>query len=84
MQWLKVLTCFKSLNKFDIFNQWSKKSPRYNDCDVLNKWQYNRGVIDIIYLIHILRKNGHHFDIVEKVKEFTPITLEISNIKKLT
>lgn len=67
--WLKVLTAFKHLNKYDLFNEWSKQSPNYNNDDNLFYWDYNKGVIDINYLVIELNKTGLNLPYAEKVKE---------------
>lgn len=51
-KWLIVLTIFKNLNKFEIFDNWCKKNPdNYNLEKNLKMWNANKGLININYLI---------------------------------
>ena len=45
-------------------------------------WKYNEGRIDINFLIHVLNKNGNNLERIHKYKPYTPITKDITNIKR--
>ena len=61
--WLKVLTAFKRLDKWELFDQWSRSIAKYNTAKHISKnkyhWNHNLGVIDINYLVHVLKQEGH-------------------------
>jgi len=69
--WLKVLTCFKSLNKFDMFDKWSKGGIKYNYDKNLKHWNNNPASIDINYLVFYLNRIDEtcNLEIVEKSKK---------------
>lgn len=85
-EWLIVLSVLKSLNKYEIFEEFSKKSPKkYHKERNLYFWNINEGVIDINYLIHIINnldKTSKPIELVQKYKPFENI-LSIKEIKTL-
>jgi hypothetical protein len=56
-KWLIITSILKSLNKFQIWDDWSTLSTKYNKENNLTIWNNNEGLIDINYLIYILNKN---------------------------
>jgi hypothetical protein len=81
--WLKVLTCFKSLDKYELFDAWSKQSSRYDADKNRYMWEHNSGVIDINYLTHQLKMPP-----IEKCKRFTssahiPSHVQIKKVDKM-
>ena len=52
-KWNIVLSAFKKLNKFKIFDDWSKQSNNYNYNNNLKIWDNNNGKIDIGYINHL-------------------------------
>jgi len=75
--WLKVLTVLKNLNKYDIFDNWSKLSKNYNKCENDYLWNYNLGILDINYLIFVLNKKNFNYKYIEKYKLYEPITVPL-------
>lgn len=69
-KWLIVLTVLKNLNKFDIFDEFSKKSTKYNYDENLIHWNHNSGCIDINYLIIRYNKETKFSDPVDLVKRY--------------
>ena len=55
-EWLMITTILKNLNKFDIWNEWSKKSDKYNQPNNFTIWNKNKGEININYLIYLLNE----------------------------
>ncbi len=45
--WLRVTTVCKYHDKFDIWDEWSKKSVNYNSHKNMDIWNSNKGVIDM-------------------------------------
>ena len=46
--WISVLTAFKRLGQYEIFDRWSRSSPKYNNDGRHNYyWNNNHGVRDI-------------------------------------
>ena len=87
--WLILLTVLKNLNKFDIFDEFSKKGENYNYNNNIALWNANEGKIDINYLLFILNKDKQIKDKKIKTNElkncfkpYEPIELDISNIKQ--
>ena len=66
--WLKATTALKSLNKFDIWDKWSQQSGHYDKTKNYQQWGYNKGVIDINFLIHEIKKTRKDvkFELVNK------------------
>lgn len=85
-EWLIVLSVLKSLSKYEIFEEFSKKCPeKYDKQKNLYFWNINEGVIDINYLIHIINfldKNSKPLELIQKYKPFEN-ELNIKNIKTL-
>ena len=83
-EWLIVLSVLKSLNKYEIFEEFSKKSPsKYHKERNLYFWNVNEGVIDINYIIHIINnldKSSKPIELIQRYKPFENI-LSIENIK---
>ena len=78
--WLKVLTAFKRLDKWELFDQWSRSSAKYNTAKHISRnkyhWSHNLGVIDINYLVHVLKQEGHDLEYIQKYKELKAITFK--------
>lgn len=83
-KWLIVLTVLKNLNKFDIFNSFSKKSNKYNYENNVKLWNYNKGFIDINYLIkRINKEQKSNLSIIERVKLLSENIID-NNIKNIS
>ena len=84
-KWLIVLTVLKNLNKYDIFESFSKKSiTKYNRDKNLYFWNYNKGLIDINYLIKKINKEQNSsIPLIEKYKPLPQIIIP-NNIKTIT
>lgn len=80
-EWLKVLTVFKNLNKWDIFNNWSKKSKNYDNNNNITIWNNNNGVLDVNYLVFVINElNEIKHLYFSSYKPYEPITQDITNI----
>ena len=80
--WLKITTILKSLNKFEIWDNWSKKSKSYNYNKNINLWNANSGSIDINYLIYLINtENKTNYKFIEKYKIYNPLVNEINSNK---
>ncbi len=62
------------MGKWDIFDKWSQSSPRYNRGKNKYYWDYNHGVIDFNYFVHVLRQEGHDIEYIPTYKEIPGIT----------
>ena len=86
-KWLIVLTVLKNLDKFDIFDSFSKKTKiknKYNYDKNLYFWNYNRGLIDINYLIKKINKEQNlKIPLVQKYKLLPTFDIP-NNIKSFT
>lgn len=68
--WLRVTTVCKHHDKFDMWDEWSKKSDNYDKNKNMAIWNSNKGAIDINYLCYILK--------IEKIKKYKKISYDIS------
>ena len=68
--WLRVTTVCKHHDKFDIWDEWSKKSDNYDKNKNMAIWNSNKGAIDINYLCYILK--------IDKIKKYKKISYDIS------
>ena len=83
-EWLYILTIFKNINKWAIFDKWSKQSKTYNVDKNIKLWNSNKGAIDINYLVYLVNiENKINIPLVSSYKPYTPITTNIINIKKI-
>lgn len=65
--WLYLLTALKNLDKFDIFDEYSKQNnKKYNKAQNKMMWDANRGIIDINFIISILRNEGESIEFVKE------------------
>ena len=77
-EWLICLTVFKNMNKFELFDEFSKKSPKYNYNNNVHIWNNNKGLININYLIRILKNEGHNIKYLHPYKTIEHITNKIN------
>jgi hypothetical protein len=83
-KWLIVLTVLKNLNKYDIFEIFSKKGKNYDYETNLKLWNYNTGCIDINYLIiKINQEQLLNLPLIEKCK-ILPENTMYKNIKNIS
>jgi hypothetical protein len=77
IKWLIILTILKNLDKFEIFDNWSKKcSAKYNYNENLKMWNANKGFIDINYLIKKI--NEEHKLNLKLIQRYKPIENKIN------
>ena len=76
--WTIITTCLKSCNKFFVWDEWCKKSLKYNYNNNVELWNKNKGSIDINYIVSILNNAGYtDIKMFDKYKIYTPITQTI-------
>jgi len=80
--WLLATTVLKFHGQRDIWEEWSKQSPSYNKTKNDEQWNYNKGFLDINYLVWVLRKAGEEIEFVTRFKPYTPIAKDISQVKQ--
>ncbi len=82
-KWLIVLTIFKNLDKFELFDNWCKKKPEnYNYEQNLKMWIANKGLININYLIKRINKECNLN--IKLAERYIPIDNELkTNIQKI-
>ena len=78
-KWIIVLNVLKGLDKWDIFNEWSSKSEKYNLSFNKELWNSTISFLDINHLIFIinnhLKKNTIKY--FKSYKKYDPITIDI-------
>ena len=73
--WLIVMSVLRSLDKFEIFDEWSKNTSHYNRTNNKYLWKQNSGVLDINYLVYVLNKDSNNnYKLITKYKLYEPIT----------
>lgn len=83
-EWLKIATIYKNLNKYDICDEWSKQSKKYDKIKNDERLKSLNCQIDINYIVNILNNTREHkIKYFEKMKIYEPITSNIDNIKKI-
>lgn len=81
--WLKITTILKNLNKFDIWDSWSRRSNKYDYNKNIKTWNANNGIFDINYLIYIINtETSTNYNFIEKYKIYEPLTIDINCDKK--
>ena len=69
--WLPILSVCKSLDKYDVFNNWSKTSKaNYDERRNIEIWNANDAIINVNYLVNILNNLGHKLPLVRFYKTF--------------
>jgi hypothetical protein len=73
-KWVLIATILKSLDKFDILNEWFKASTKYNYNTNLEIYNNISSKIDINFLVHILNTEfKQNIKLVEKYKIYNAI-----------
>ena len=89
--WFKITTILKGLNKHELWKKWSKGSSGYNSFNNKDYWKLARPIIDINYVVHILRNDGllerrercRKIEYVQKYKIYEPLTVDNFYCKKI-
>ena len=68
-KWLKITTVLKTLNKLEIWDEWSQNSEKYEKASNMSIWQTNLANIDINYLYWLLGMEQ-----LPKFKIYAPIS----------
>jgi hypothetical protein len=79
IKWIIVLNIMKGLNKYDLWNNYCKKSTQYNETENLKYWNNTNNIfIDINYLVYVVNiNNKNKFPYFETYKQFNPLTYDI-------
>ena len=81
--WLVATTAMKCHELYKIWDEWCKKSPKYNQAKNQDHWNHNRGIIDINYLIWDLRKKGEKMEFIKRYKHYEPITKDVQGMTRV-
>jgi len=76
-EWLLVTTVCKNLDNLEIWDNYSKKSHKYNYENNMKIWDQNRGLINVNYICHLL-----NVSVIPSYKPYEPL-LEKQNINHL-
>jgi hypothetical protein len=82
--WLVVTSVLKCHDQYGLWETWSKQSEHYNEAKNQQQWCYNKGFLDINYLVWVLRQAGEDVEYVPRHKPYHPITRNIAHIKQET
>jgi len=69
-KWVLITTICRNLNKFEIWDEWSTQSEKYNRSRNISIWNGNKGIIDVNYLITILNNKGYNLKNIQFYKKF--------------
>ena len=82
-KWLLITNILKNACCFEIWNDWSTMSKKYNYATNVKIWNASAGLIDINYLIHILNKDQNEkLPFVQKYKAYKPISNKLTYDKR--
>lgn len=80
-KWLIITGIMKNINKFDIWNEWSKNSDRYNEIGNKKIWNsLKKFDMDLRYIYKVLNKKID----INYYKEYKPIEKEYTLVKTKT
>jgi hypothetical protein len=75
--WLKITTILKSLNKHEIWDEYSRKSYKYDVIRNNEIWNGLKESLNINWLVNELNKNEKKNNLIERIKKNTDITKKI-------
>ena len=81
--WFKITSILKGLDNKELWKSWSKQSNKYNSTKNKYYWKLAKPVIDINYVVYMLRKKGHKVDYVIRYKKYEPLTITDFYHKKI-
>ena len=81
--WLKVMTVMKHHDKKKLWDKYSRNGLFYNKAENFKMWDRNKGILNINYLISIVRSMGHEIPFFKKYKKYEPITKSTNNINTI-
>ena len=82
--WFLVTGILKQHGLKEVWNTWSQQAANYNQEKNEQIWNSSKGILDINYLVWVLRKAGSERDFIAKWKPFHPITQDLTNVKQIT
>ena len=82
--WLKVMTVMKHHDKKKLWDRYSRNGLFYNKAENFNMWDRNKGILNINYLVSIVRSMGHEIPFFKRYKNYEPITKNMNDINKIT
>jgi hypothetical protein len=79
IKWIIVLNVMKGLNKYELWNNYCKKSTQYDETENLKYWNNTNNIfIDINYLVYIVNTNSQNkIPYFETYKPFSPLSYNI-------
>ena len=82
--WFSVTGILKQHDLKEVWNTWSEQAANYNQEKNEQIWNSSRGILDINYLVWVLRQAGSKRDFIAKWKPFNPATQDLTNVKQIT
>jgi len=78
-EWIKILNIFKSIDKFELFDNWSKQSKKYNREENIKKWNDTKCLFNVNYLVYLVNENNNkHYKFFTCFKKYNS-TLNLHN-----
>ena len=82
-EWFKITNILKGLNKMNIWKTWSKQSKNYNSRNNKQLWTLSKPLLDVNYLVFVLRQNNHQIKYIHKYKKYIPLSIDNFYCKKI-
>ena len=81
--WFLVTGILKQHGLKEVWDTWSKQAENYNEAENEQIWNSTAGILDINYLVWVLRRAGSSREFVAKWKPYNPITREANEMTKI-
>ena len=82
--WFLVTGVLKQHGLKDVWTTWSKQAANYDQAKTENIWNSTPGILDIHYLVWVVRKAGSEREFVAKWKPYHPVNQDLTNVKQIT
>ena len=82
--WFLVTGILKKHGLKTTWEQWSKNASNYDQAKNEQIWNSSAGILDINYLVFLLRRAGSEREFVAKWRPYHPITKDLSEVKQIS
>ena len=81
--WFLVTGILKQHGLKDVWSQWSQQASNYNQAKNEQIWSSSTGILDINYLVWVVRKVGSDRDFVATWKPYHPVNQDLTNVQQI-
>ena len=82
--WFLVTGILKQHGLKEVWSTWSQQASNYNQAKNEQIWSSSTGILDINYLVWVVRQAGGDRDFVAKWKPYKPVNQDLTNIQQIT